>query len=127
MMLPDGKGQLVTYGYPQADFVSDVLARVPEVQKHAPYPYGAEEGVHNVLSDLARLIRQATEKRDVDVLERAFGLVNEVIERDDADPEIENAVYISFLEPHDAELLRDWGVWRLASPKLKRYIKQEEW
>jgi len=61
------------------------------------------------------------------VLERAFGLVNEAIERDDADPEIANAAYISFLGPEDITVLRDWGVWQLASPELKRYIRQEVW
>ena len=127
MMLPDGKGQLVTYEYTQADFVSDVLVRVPEVRRHSPYPYGAEEGVHNVLSDLAYLIRQAALERDTDVLERAFSLVNEVIERHDAEPEIENAVYLSFLSPKDVELLRDLGAWQLVSSNLKRYVRQEEW
>ena len=129
MLLPDDKGQLLPYGYTQADFLADVLERVPETMDSAllvpldPDWVEPESGVHTIMPALADVIRRATPREDFDTLRRTFDLINEVIERADADPEIENAAQISFLNPPDATLLRDWGVWRLASPKLKRYIK----
>lgn len=116
---------MLPYRYAQLDFVADVLERVPEIEKHFDMPYQDDVGLHIVFPALARLIRASAKEQNSDVLERAFGLVNEAIERDDADPEIENAAQISFLEPSDVTLLRDWGAWRQLSPKLKRYAKGE--
>ena len=124
MLLPEGRGQMLPYRYAQVDFVADVLERVPEIEKYFDMPY-QDDGLHILLPALARLIRASAKKQNSDVLERAFGLVNEAIERDDADPEIENAAQISFLEPPDVTLLRDRGAWRRLSPELKRYAKGE--
>lgn len=55
MLLPDGRGQTLPYEYTQADFASDVLERVPEVENHFLVPYESVPGVHNLFEDLARL------------------------------------------------------------------------
>ncbi len=133
MMLPQGKGQLLPHGYTQADFLADVLERVPEATDSAlinplePEQLSPGGGVHIVMGALASVVRRAAPREDFDTLRRTFDLLNETVERADADPEIENAAYISFLQPNDATVLRDWGVWRLVSPKLKSFIKQEVW
>ena len=131
MMLPNGQEQMTPYGYTQADFLEDVLERVPEVTDSALVipldPTWLTPGgeCHTVMSTLADVVRRAAPREDFDTLRRTFDLINAAIERDDADPEIENAAQISFLDPPDIPLLRDWGVWQLLSPKLKRYAKGE--
>ena len=120
MLLPDGKGTTVPFGYTGADFCRDVLDRVPEVIEFADFGF---DRVHLLMGDLAAVARQAIPSRNQELLRRLFGVVDEAISRPDADPEIADAAAISFLEPPDFMLAHGNEAWRLVSPKLRWYIE----
>ena len=120
-MLPiDDGGQPVPYGYSYEDFLVDALKRLPELADDADLHF--YRGRLDV-SDLARLARRAIPARDHDFLGRLFGLVNDAVTRPNADPEIANAVEISFLRMADFMLPHGNEAWRLVPSELRWYVK----
>jgi hypothetical protein len=120
VLLPDEKGQLVQPAFSRRDFWAEVKERLPEVADRIE-PWA--DHVHIVMAELAEAARQAIPKQDRDFLGRLLALLDETVEKPGADPEIENAVAISFLTMDDLMLPHGNEVWRVLSAKMRWLIQ----
>ena len=97
-----------------------MTARIPEVAGRIKRWGGRAHGVMFELTDEAR---RAIQAQDRDLLGRLVSLVNEVAEEPDADPEIENALAISFLKMADLMAPHGNEVWRMLSPTMRQILQ----
>ena len=75
------------------NFVQLALAEFPQLQKE----FEEEDGfLHFQMSALSRFAQEAIDRNDLDVLVSCYGFVAEVM--NSATFEVENAIYVSFLE-----------------------------
>jgi hypothetical protein len=95
MELPDGKGVLVENPNrsAQAKFVQLVLAEFPQLHEE----FAEAEGLlHLEMGTFRRFAQNAIERNDLDTLKRCYGLLAGIMTT--APSEVENAIYVSFLE-----------------------------
>jgi hypothetical protein len=104
MKLADGKGELVElFRGPQLR--KAVLDEFPDLAGELE----TDDGVHWIMATLARAVMAAVEQGDMDRARATLKSLDGLLDRRDLDPEIENAISISFIEP---ELLRTSAVGR---------------
>lgn len=100
MLLSDNTGQLLKPEYGEPEFRAEAKERLPELADEINSHAGL---LHPLMGVLAAAAREAIVVSDFPFLRRLFEFVAEAAQREDADPEIENAVVLSFLEPEDFE------------------------
>ena len=127
MELPDRKGVLVENPtrLAQAKFVQLVLAEFPQLHEEF---VEAEGLLHLEMATFGRFAQRAIERNDLDTLKGCYRLLAGIMNT--APPEVENAVYVSFLEyldfdrsPYGAEARR------LLPPVLMKALAEvnEQW
>ena len=100
MQLPDRKGVLVENPnrLAQAKFVQLVLAEFPQLGEE----FAQAEGLlHLQMGAFSRFAQATIEHNDLDALKRCYELLAEILKT--APFEVENAIYVSFLEHLDFE------------------------
>lgn len=100
MQLPDGKGVIVENPdrIDKDKFVGLILAEFPQLREE----FAEEEGLlHLQVATFSRFAQAAIERSDLETLKRCYGLLAEALKR--ATFEVENAIYVSFLENLDFE------------------------
>jgi hypothetical protein len=100
MQLPNEKGVLLEdpNRLAQAKFEKLVLAEFPQLQQEFTE---AEGLIHLQMGSFSRFAQAAMERNDLDTLRRCYHLVAEIMNT--APSELENAIYVSFLENLDFE------------------------
>ena len=127
MQLPDGKGVLVENSnrLAQAKFVQLVLAEFPQLHEEFAE---AEGSLHVEMGTFSRFAQKAIEHNDLDTLRRCYGLLAGIMKT--APSEVENAIYVSFLEHLDFER-SPYGAQarRLLPPVLMKALDElnEQW
>jgi hypothetical protein len=100
MELPDRKGVWVENPerLDKDKFVQLALAEFPQLREE----FAEEDGLlHLQMAALSRFAQAAIDSNDLDVLVRCYGLLAEVMKT--ATSDVENAIYVSFLENLDFE------------------------
>ena len=109
----------------QTKFVQLVLVEFPQLHKEF---YEAEGLLHLEMSTFSRFAQKAIENSDLDTLKRCYGLIDGILET--APSEVENAIYVSFLEHLDFESSpAGTNARRLLPPVLKKALDEvnEHW
>ena len=106
-------------------FVQLALAEFPQLNEEL-----AEEDVllHLQMAAFSRLAQAAIERNDPDTLVKCYGFLAEVMKS--ATPDVENAIYVSFLENLDFESSPDGAeAKRLLPPELQKALAElnEHW
>ena len=100
MQLPDGKGLIAENPnrLAQARFVQLVLTEFPQLREE----FDEAEGLlHLEMATFSRFAQRAIERNDLDTLKGCYRLLAGIMKT--APPEVENAIYVSFLEHLDFE------------------------
>ena len=100
MELPDRKGVWVENPerLDKDKFVQLALAEFPQLHEE----FAEEDGLlHLQMAAFSRFAQAAIDKNDLDTLTRCYGFLVEVMKS--ATSEVENAIYVSFLENLDFE------------------------
>ena len=124
MELPDRKGVLVENPnrLAQAQFVQLVLAEFPQLHEE----FAEAEGLlHLEMGTFSRFAQDAIDRNDLDTLKRCYALLEGIMTT--APSDVENAIYVSFLEHLDFESspFRSEAR-RLLPPVLKKALDQVE-
>ena len=124
MELPDRKGVLVKNSnrLAQAKFVRLVLAEFPQLRKE----FAEAEGLlHLEMGAFSRFAQNAIDRNDLDTLKRCYALLAGIMTT--APSDLENAIYVSFMEhlsfessPYGSEARR------LLPPVLKKALDEVE-
>jgi hypothetical protein len=124
MQLPDGKGVLVENPnrLAQAKFVQLVLAEFPQLQEEIAE---AEGLLHLEMGIFSRFAQNAIDHNALDTLKRCYGLLAGIMTT--APSEVENAIYVSFVEHLNFES-SSYGseARRLLPPVLKKALDEVE-
>ena len=127
MQLPDGKGVVLENpnSLAQAKFVQLVLAEFPQLHEE----FAEAEGLlHLEMATFSRFAQKAIEHNELDTLTRCYALIAGIMET--APSEVENAIYVSFLEHLDFESSPAGAeARRLLPPVLKKALDDvnEHW
>ncbi len=100
MLLPNGKGILVENPdrVNEAKFLELALAEFPSLGAE----FTEEEGlIHLQMAAFSHFAQAAIERNDIATLKRCYSLLEEVVKNSTF--EVENAIYVSFLENLDFE------------------------
>ena len=117
MLLPDDQGH-VAPRYGAAAFAADARERLPPTT-----PAADLVGVHATMAALADAARRAIATGDLPALRRLSAFVAAAAGRPDADPEIENAVAVSFLEPDDLAGPHGPAAWDALPERLRTLVR----
>jgi hypothetical protein len=101
MLLPDGKGVLVENSrrVNEARFLELALVEFPSLGAE----FAEDEGlVHLQMAALSRLTQESIGRNDFATISRCYSLLEEIVKS--ATFEVENAIYVSFLENLDFEI-----------------------
>jgi hypothetical protein len=125
MQLPDRRGVLVENPnrLAQAKFVQLVLAEFPKLHEE----FAEAEGLlHLEMGTFSRFAQNAIDHNDLDTLKRCYGLLAGIM-KTAAPSQVENAIYVSFLEHLNFER-SPYGsaARRLLPPVLKKALDEVE-
>ena len=124
MELPDRKGVWVENPehFDKDRFVQLALAEFPQLREE----FAEEDGLlHLQMAAFSRFVQATIDRNDLDVLVRCYGFLAEIMKS--ATPDVENAIYVSFLENLDFES-SPYGpdARRLLPPVLQKALAEVE-
>lgn len=120
MKLADGKGELLElFRGPQ--FRDAVLARLPDLAEEVE----GDDGIHWVMACLARATMTALEHGNEARARDILTFLDQLLDRRDLDPEIPNAVSISFLEPGSVRKSAPGRLlWESMPPRIRERLER---
>ena len=118
MKLADDKGDLVEL-FRAPHFRRAVLAVLPELEPQL----GADSEIHGIMATLERAVMDAIDGRDAARARAVGALLDALLERPDLDPEIPNAIAISFVVPEALQATTQGReVWQDMPERVRRLV-----
>lgn len=122
LMLAGGKGKLI-HLFSNRQFRGAVLERFPELRSEVD----DDDGIHVLMSILQRTIMEVIESGDLDQANAVLAFVDGLLDRRDLDPEIVNAVSISFVDPQVMrESVAGQNLWNQIPERVRRLLVQDK-
>ena len=119
MRLPDGQGEHVEL-FRGPELRMAVLDRFPEL---AP-GLGPDVGIHAIVSTLGRMLVSSAHADGFERVRSITSLLETLLDRRDLDPEIPNAIAISFVTPDELRATAPGKqIWLSMPTRLRRLIE----